>query len=108
MSVRPLPSVEQGRIEVTCQNEVTGSKLACTVYAVLGRKLARPAYSHPAAPAIASGRPLIHRGIFTGGALRMRCSTPELLRLAAYSADAAWFSYTMSALRCNLLGWRRT
>src|SRR5262245_23356506 len=36
----------------------------------LSRRLAR----------VATGRPLIHRGILTGGPLRMRCSTPELLR----------------------------
>ena len=38
----------------------------------LSRRLARAATS----------RPLIHRGILTGGPLRMRCSTPELLRLS--------------------------
>jgi hypothetical protein len=44
------------------------------------------AYLHPKWPANVPNRPLIHLGILIGGALRKRCSTPELLRLSCVSS----------------------
>ena len=61
---------------------VAGPQLACNPCTRLHRNAAKSALLLSGLLPPAPSWHLIHRGILTGGALRMRCSTPELLRLS--------------------------